>query len=204
MRQPSSKQVDTWLDALKPSLQKLEDTYLGNKALKQLVADAFHVIQPRLKPVPGAVSSAFGALSHLLDKKPTANVLKRNVVRLLANWHFVRDGMDIPEWDGSATTTDIVILGIARRPITIFGKPAHNAVLKLKTGLCAGIITCVALNDAVLGRFLDHTAGVCRMECALEEVSGMMFRAEVSMRDGITLKVLQMDATVEQMGMLPI
>ena len=59
----------------------------------------FAAVAKKSKPSPPQIAAAFAGLNHLQAKCSSVKLLTANVTRLLANWHFVRDGMQVPDWD---------------------------------------------------------------------------------------------------------
>lgn len=141
----------------------------------------------------GALGDTLAWLKGLtLDEKH----LKRNALRVFANWQFIREGVPIPEWDGTPDTAEVYVLGVARL------KPKAGAdrlmlTVKLKSGLGAGIIQCGLLYRAAIETFLDHRAGCSNMQCTAEEISGMLFMATVTF-DGTLLHFADLQTTERQ------
>ena len=193
-REPPASKVAAWLKALEPCLERLDNVDIDTAALGGLVAGVFGVVQPRRKPDDSELTAAVSTLGHLVGKRHTKAMLTRNVTRLLANWHFIRCGMAVPVWNGDPITVSMLVLGV-RRMLMVDGRSGYLLLVKLKTGLAAGIIKCMVLSDNAVDAFMDHKAGVSKYQCAREEISGMEARAVVSIRFDDTLKAHEFDTT---------
>ena len=183
MRPPSEKQVTSWLSQVRPALLAAAEANCSTEAINKLVGAMFAAVAKKSKPSPPQIAAAFAGLNHLKAKCSSVKLLTANVTRLLANWHFVRDGMQVPDWDGSRAASDLVVLGVKRLETAPGQRLQYLVAAKLKTGLCAGIISCGRLSDAAIYNFLQHTSGTAKLECAAEEIAGMRARATVSFVD---------------------
>ena len=90
------------------------------------------------KGIPDGVQqreAAWRSVEALRGKQLPLVSLKRNMRRLIANWHFIADGAPVPWWDGSPETGDAQI--VALRPA--MGRDEdheyYRARLLLKTGI---------------------------------------------------------------------
>ena len=137
------------------------------------------------------------SLAHLLDKSLTEQLIRANVARAIANWHFIYEGMTIPEWDGTKIDAHIVFIGIRNVRVSAGERAKFMAEVKLKTGLSAGIILCVVLYDAAIYRFLDRYSGTRSFDCPAEEISGMEARVIISLKGG-QATIHQWDCTTAQ------
>jgi len=193
-REPPAAKVSAWLKALEPCLERLDNVDIDTAGLGGLLASVFGVVQPRKKPDDAELSAAASTLGHLVGKRHTKAMLVRNVTRLLANWHFIRSGMPVPVWDGNPMTAALLVLGVKRMQLAD-GRMGYMLLVKLKTGLAAGIIKCMVLSDNAVDALMDHKVGVSSYQCAREEISGMEIRAVVSLRFDDTLKAHEFDTT---------
>lgn len=113
MKPPTQKITDKRLASLKAKLTVFADRVLDKEALSafsSLIADV--CTKRRL------TWQQLGALErsclHMLNHAHTAKLIEKNAVRLLANWNFIADGMEIPWWDGSRETADAIVIGVRR------------------------------------------------------------------------------------------
>jgi putative Mn2+ efflux pump MntP len=58
--------------------------------------------------------------------------------------------------------------------------PHYKAVIRLKTGLGAGIVNGVALTTNAMQLFLDRVSGCAKYNCPVEEIAGMQARVLIS------------------------
>lgn len=180
---------------LEPDIEALANVPIGVPEMGKLMVRVFTVVQAG-KGLDGVeLQMASATLGHLMGRAHTKAMLMRNVMRLVANWHFIRCGMVVPLWDGQPMTVSLVVLGVKRIQQTDKGRSGYLLLVKLKTGLAAGIIKCMVLSDNAVDAFVDHKAGVSKYECAREEISGMEARAVVSLRFDDTLQVHAFDTT---------
>lgn len=189
MQPPASPKVDKWMAEIRKSLPSYVDKELTQSDLDRLARLAGSTIHKqgitRLE-YPAAV----GSLSHLKGKSCSSRMLIRNMQRLVANWHFISESMEIPVWDGTFTDADIVFTGVAVKKACERGQlPSYVVGVKLKTGLGAGIIRCGLLTHGAVSQFLDHEAGTASFHCAAEEIAGMETHALVSCDTGEMLRI---------------
>lgn len=178
MRAPTAKQVADKISRLEKHIPEFANVPLTRELLGNMVRLLFGVMKGKDKPTPEMTSAAMRSLLPLENVVLNASMIKRNLQRVVANWQFVVDGTEIPMWDGNPVRTDVTFIGLVRE----HNSPERNVFLvKLKTGLCAGIISCALFYRTRLLTFLQHEAGVAKMACAPEELAGMTARATVSM-----------------------
>lgn len=198
MKAPSMVKVDTWLSKLSSWPHKYADTPVTRESLADLVRGMFRIVQPKIKPSCASTSAAMSSLLHLAEQKTpvhSAAVLVSNLHRLLANWHFIHEGIAVPEWDGKKTPADVLFMGVVRGAGNETGSKHLVLKMKLKTGLGAGIIQYGAIQTSAVYKFLDHESGCSTLECAPEELAGMMARAYVSMHTDGSLSVFSLSAS---------
>lgn len=193
MRPPSAAKVSEWMSALGPWLrQKTEGVEtVTRELLESIVRKVVETAAPSSKEMrrPEATSAAMSSILHLEGRRMELPLVIRNVYRLLANLNFIHDGMEIPEWDGGRESTSAVFLSV--KGVGDEGSVYDRYILevKLKTGVCAGIITCAVLSRRSLNQFLMKESGTSKFECAVEEVSGMEATLTVSLNDHGLLQV---------------
>ena len=110
---------------------------------------------------------------HLLDKPLTKELIDANAHRVIANWGFIQEGMDIPVWTGGRTDAEILFLGCNKRRKIEKNKVYLNLQIKLRTGISAGIICWVGLTTRQISFFLSKQSGTKTIGCSPEEISGM-------------------------------
>ena len=157
--------------------------------MKHIAIGVFHIIYPKKDVEQSVFSAIYGSLKHLVGKTVPKAMLKKNLLRVIANWHFVMEGMAVPEWDGTITSSDVVFIGVARLKESRDGRQRLLVSLKLKTGLGAGIIQCTVFTTAQALDFLDRKSGCSSFNCAAEEIAGMEARLLVSVKPDGLLKV---------------
>lgn len=120
--------------------------------------------------------------NHLLGQQLTPELIDANTWRVLANWHFIMEGMEVPIWTGEKTDTEALFLGIAKQRVVNNNKLFLDCTVKLRSGLPAGIISRVRLTPRQISFFLNKHSGAKSCNCAVEEISGMKAMLVVEMR----------------------
>lgn len=191
MRPPNAEKVTEWMQALKPQLAPFYDRKLTRNDVADIIRLSFKNTMPKNKNLAKweAWTAAMNSMVHLVGADVSSKVLVRNVHRLVANLHFIADGMAIPEWDGSKESSSVVFIGLIGVNDEVSTSERYVVKMKLKTGVCAGIITCAVLSHRTLAQFLLKTAGVSTLECSVEEVSGMEASLTLSLCDNGLVKV---------------
>lgn len=192
MKSVSEKKVDEWLSILKPGIGDYCDKIWSHDDMVHIVAMLFDATGTK-KAEQAQVSAAASSICHLLDKNVTRSMLLSNITRLLANWHFIREGLEVPEWTGEEIVVDVVVIGVTRPVHKENTMPTMTLKVKLKTGLIAGIIQWMVLPITKIDWMLSKS-GTAKLNCPPEEIAGMKFRLTVSDKKG-TLKVVSVDTT---------
>ena len=152
-KEPSLGRVEKHYGQALKFLPEFENVYMTEPKLRRfavILRDICHTA----KAEPFRLRSAdalWNSISHLLGQTPTPALIKRNAMHVIANWNFVEEGVTIPQWDGTPITTDVVFIGVARMECEEGTMPKLYVKLKLKTGLCAGIITGVSITSSKIG-----------------------------------------------------
>jgi len=193
MRFPSGYVVDKHMSEILLHLNDYVGVELTEDMLVKLVTLVVSVVERSKKLDGECASAALESLAHMEGKNMPRSMIVSNVTRLVANWPFVKDKCAIPFWDGTLVTSEIVVLGLANIPPGIGDKARRLVRLKLKTGLPAGIIKWSVLYDSTIRMFFDKESGCAKYNCAIEELSGMRFQADVS-QSGQFLKIRNMTA----------
>lgn len=179
MREPSEKWVNDRMCRIGERLGDYANKLLDDKTFRQLCDDVAGWGAPlKWTRMPGLRNAIRATLDHLKGAAHAEKVIRANVLRVYANWHFVKEDTAIPMWDGSPETMSMVVIGVKRLPGD-GGRQRYMLLVKLKSGLAAGIIQCTVARDSVINGFLAHDAGVARYNCATEEIAGMRFKAVV-------------------------
>jgi len=202
MRPPTAEWVDGRLKKLGGVLDGLSGTPLSPAAVDRLARSAEAEADPsgmQTATREKLCGMARDALSRLQGRTLNRQKLEANVRRLLANWHFLRDGDTIPDWDGSRTEAEALFIGVLRQPPRQGGLPRILARVKLKTGLCAGIIQCTSLNVQSIWSFMDRNCRFNRDEPPTpEELAGMAASVTVSMLPDGSLRIHQWSCNERQ------
>lgn len=181
MKQPSLNWVDKHYAVALKYLPEFADVYMDEDKLRRFAAVLKSICHTqrgmRFKIISN--DALWESVEHLKGKLLTPALVKRNMLRIIANWHFIEDGMEIPMWDGGSCVTDVVFIGVVRLRTAEGAQPKLLVRIKLKTGLCAGIIYEAVLSVNKIGYFLDHVGGVGRYGCNVEEIAGMQARLTV-------------------------
>lgn len=201
-RPPSPDRVDRWLAELDGRLMAFsgDGRVMDAAGIRELAEAVVGVAggRPSARARGDMLRALCGGLSHLEGKESSHRLLRRNCLRLLANWDCVSQGVTPEPWLGQPVRTEVVVVGV--RPL-----PKERLLLKanLKTGVCAGITGMSVMPRRVADYFVEHLAGVSRLECATEDISGMRLTATVSeSRDGSALlEMRDIDTTERQKRM---
>ena len=197
MRALTSQKVTDAVREAKGTLAALSDKVFTNTEAAAFVSLAMSFIRKHPKPLTDDQgNAAYGSIMHLFGKQPSKELLVSNFYRLLANWQFIDEGIVIPQWEGQATQSDLAFLAVEKHTqLTAKKRLLYNVRTRLKTGLCAGIITWVPLSELFIYRFLDRISGTRKFKCAAEEIAGMEARAIVQINNG---KYVLSDVSVSQ------
>lgn len=186
MRAPSAKQVADRMSKVREGLQPFVGRVLSEADILKLIVLVCKATYRLPKQTIEQTNAAYATLAHLVGKAWSTRQLAANLTRLVANWHFVYEGMRVPEWEGEPTDADILFIGVGKRLVKLpGGQMGRTATVKLKTGLGAGIISCVALLKRTTELFLEHESGAATLDCPFEEIAGMEARTTVRLnQDG--------------------
>lgn len=199
MRAPSSRQVSERMSKILPRLAEFAGRELSEADVLRLLSIVVAATHRSVRLTPEQAGAAYSTVEHLVGRASTIEMLCANVTRLVANWHFVREGMAVPEWDGSPTEADVLFVCLDRKLIKLpGGQLGRNAKIKLKTGLGAGIITCCALFKRSTELFLEHESGAASLSCPFEEIAGMEARTMVRLNQDGTCSLGRLSTTDAQ------
>lgn len=198
MREPSSKVIAARLSNVLTSVSDLNGSVCDERALSFLSVRIRDASLTRGKHLTAEQETAlYNSLSHLLGRALSPELLRANVHRVVANWHFIMEGMDIPEWGGERIDAKIIFIGVRRAKVKDGGRPRYHVRFKLKSGLGAGIILCAVLYEAAMYRFLDKFSGTRSFNCPAEEIAGMEARVQLSITEK-TVTIHDWNCTAEQ------
>ena len=202
MKPPSVQKVSEWMEEMRPKMAEIVDrgAELTRKDLKDIVKCLIRTISPSSKELrkPESTSAAMSALLHLEGQKVGLQMLMKNINRMLANLHFLYEGMEIPEWDGTRESAAVAFIGVRGVDNEASQSDRYIVKIKLKSGLCAGIITCAVLPRRSIALFLLKTSGTSKSECAVEEIAGMEATLTVSLNDHGLLQVHEWSCSDDQ------
>ena len=134
---------------------------------------------------------------HLIGQTLTRKLLVSNAYRVLANFHFIAEGMAIPIWDGGSIEASIVFTGLSKKREQVKDKVYVKAQMKFRNGISAGIINWSAFTPRQIQFFLQRHSGCKSLNPAIEEISGMRASLVVEMQ-GDQLKVLDWKCTDDE------
>ena len=134
---------------------------------------------------------------HLLGQVLTQQLLEANAYRVIANWKFIAEGMEIPLWTGGRTDAEVLFLGCEKQRVLEKNKLYLVCVIKLRTGLGAGIISRVRFTPRQISFFLGKHSGTKSVGCSIEEISGMKASLVLEMQ-GDEIKVVDWKCTQAQ------
>lgn len=173
-KEPSRNCINRGLKEAQEQLSKFVGCYFDEAKLRQFAVVLVRAMHKSKQPLKKKSNEAlYATCKHLLGQAPSQAVVKGNMLRIIANWHFIENGMEVPVWDGSQCTADAVFLGVRRLKTPDGVMPKMIVRVKLKSGLCAGVIRPVEMTANRIGQFLDRVAGVNHFHCAIEEIAGM-------------------------------
>ena len=184
MRALSFKKVAQAVHAAEPALTKMATNVFDERAEVAYIQLGASLVRTKPKKLTDEqMSAGLASCAHLVGLPPgeeTLTLLRRNFWRLIANWYFIDEGMEIPEWRGEPETTDVAFLSVRKqRSTSPNSKPKYIVRVRLKTGLCAGIITGVLLSSQAIYHFLTKVSGTRAFNCAAEEIAGMEGRVVI-------------------------
>lgn len=198
MKAPTERQVTDRFSAAWPSIEPMVGAVFDKEAALSFSSVVARASLPRTGKLNGAMREAlWDGVAHLIGQTPGRAELRSNLSRLLANWNFIAEGMHVPLWDGKATTSDAVFIGVSKAKTKPGERQKYLVKTKLKTGVCAGIIQCVPLNDNQIYNFLDKVSGTRKYNCSAEEIAGMRARLDVEVM-GEDLLIRHMACTENQ------
>ena len=198
MRAPTIPQINSRLNAVNDSLSNFIGREFTTSVCSEFGMLAARVSMPKNTALNIAERSALErSIQHLLGGSYDLPMLKRNMNRLIANWHYIRDGQAIPEWKGEKIEATALFIGVRRLPVEPGDRPKYEVMLKLKSGIAAGIITCALLTESNIYRFLDKSSGTSDLNCAAEEIAGMEAEVMVEALEG-KIRICQWACTQRQ------
>ena len=188
MTPPSGNAVMTAFKKASPRLDELADKVCDKQALSAF-CNILRQARTRNKLETEQLSALEKSTAHLLGQKLTKQLLHSNALRILANWHFIYEGMEIPVWEGEPIDCACTFLGLERKRLQINNKLYLQVRMKLRSGLAAGIIQGVRFTPRQIAFFLRRLSGTNSLNCAIEEISGM--KAQVTVEtNGDEIRVL--------------
>ena len=179
-KEPSRNRINKAFEEVQKHLPEFVGKYFDQSRLREFAVVLVQAMHKTKEPFKKCSNEAlYATCKHLLGQGPDKALVKGNMLRIIANWHFIENGMEIPVWDGSMCSSDAIFLGVRRLKTAEGVMPKMIVRVKLRSGLCAGIIRPVELSANRIGQFLDRVAGVNHYHCALEEIAGMEAKLSV-------------------------
>ena len=143
------------------------------------------------------IDALTSSTEHLIGQLLTRQLLVSNAYRVLANFHFIMEGMAIPVWEGERTEAQAVFLGLSRKREVQNNKLYLNIRVKLRSGLAAGIIYWSRFTNRQVNFFLQRQSGCRSLNPAVEEISGMRASLQIEMQ-GDDLKVVDWQCSADE------
>ena len=195
MKAPSANVVNKRFDSISDKLNTLVGKVCDKQALSAFCSMLIgaSTSQKLKQPQLDALASS---TEHLIGQMLTRALLVSNAWRVLANFHFIMEGMMIPVWQGERTEAQAVFLGIAKKREVDKNKVYLNVKLKLRSGLAAGIITWSRFTNRQVNFFLQRQSGCRSLKPAVEEISGMRAALQIELQ-GDELKVVDWQCTAD-------
>ena len=134
---------------------------------------------------------------HLLNQVLSKSLIDANAYRVIANWKFIIEGMEIPIWTNGRTDAEVLFLGCEKQRVLEKNKLYLVCAIKLRTGLGAGIISRVRFTPRQISFFLNKHSGTKSLGCSAEEISGMKASLVLDMQ-GEEIKVVDWKCTAAQ------
>lgn len=180
-----------------PAIERMAGTVFDEKTLSAFVHTALMACR---RGDPKITQSQYNALyqsiEHLMGSVQDVSIIRNNMHRVIANWHFIAEGMRIPEWQGERIDADVVFIGLDKPKVGDHVALCHLTA-KLKAGIAAGIIIRTRLHRTYVQGFLDRVAGVSSYECPVEEIAGMEARLTLYMSGG-EVRIKDWNCTADQ------
>lgn len=198
MREPTSKVITARLARILPESSKLNGSVCTEQALSFLSGRICAASLGKSTKLNAEQETAlYNSLSHLLNATLTEELIRTNVHRVVANWHFIMEGMEVPVWCGERTDAKVIFIGVLRARTGSGDRPKYHVKFKLKSGLGAGIILCATLYESAMYRFLDKFSGARSFNCPAEEIAGMEARIVLSVTENV-VTIHDWDCTTSQ------
>jgi len=196
MRAPSANVTSKRFSAISDKLNEL-----AGKVCDKHVLSAFCNLLKEATTKQPLTQEQLDALAcsteHLTGQTLTRQLLVSNAWRVLANFHFIMEGMCIPVWEGDRTETQVVFLGLSKKRELVKGKLYLQVQIKLRSGLPAGIITWSSFTNRQISFFLQRQSGCKSFNPSVEEISGMQASLIVELQ-GDDLKVVDWKCTADE------
>lgn len=196
MKAPSANAANKHFDKISDQLNNLAGKVCDKAALSAFCSLLIGAAtSQKLNQVQLDALSA--STEHLIGQELTRSLLVSNAWRVLANFHFIMEGMPIPVWEGERTEAQAVFLGISRKRELVKNKVYMNVRLKLRSGLAAGIITWSRFTNRQVNFFLQRQSGCKSLNPAVEEISGMRASLQIELQ-GDDLKVVDWQCSADE------
>ena len=172
MRTPNSTWISSKLALVKPHIADMADHVFDKDMLSAYCNHLIHACTSKtLKQ--DQLAALERSTEHLIGQAPAHDLLISNTYRVIANWHFIMEGMEIPLWTGGRTDAEVLFLGCENKREQVNGKYYIVVHMRLRTGLSAGIIIRQRFTARQISFFLNKHSGAKSLNPAVEEISGM-------------------------------
>ena len=196
MRAPSANAVGKRFEQISQQLNELAGKVCDKAALSAFCSLLIGASTSK-RLAQNQIDALATSTEHLIGQLLTRQLLVSNAYRVLANFHFIMEGMAIPVWEGERTEAQAVFLGLPRKREVQNNKLYLNVRIKLRSGLAAGIIYWSRFTNRQVNFFLQRQSGCRSLNPAVEEISGMRASLQIEMQ-GEDLKVVDWQCSADE------
>lgn len=191
---PSQSRINEYVEKLNKGLGDYAGVLMADSSVYAMANGIVDVLfsgskQDRSKARDAVMTS----LKHLSGRKHDSAVIAKNLYRIAANWHLLKKGVSIPEWNGSPVVSRVVVVGLRRLKHERFFMK-----LKLKSGVAAGVVACTVMSKNMADYFVEHSAGCGRLEASPEDISGMELTAVVKANGSDSVRLTDLTTNEQQ------
>lgn len=196
MKAPSANAVGKRFEQISQQLNELAGKVCDKAALSAFCSLLIGASTSK-RLAQNQIDALATSTEHLIGQLLTRQLLVSNAYRVLANFHFIMEGMTIPVWEGERTEAQAVFLGLPRKREVQNNKLYLNVRIKLRSGLAAGIIYWSRFTNRQVNFFLQRQSGCRSLNPAVEEISGMRASLQIEMQ-GEDLKVVDWQCSADE------
>ena len=169
--------------------------HLGETIDDILFADLIKYVGGQMKLSHDELQTAANSVRHYKYQTLTRDILQCIVLRLLANKRFLKEQVEIPYWDGTASDSILLCLGISYEP----SKNPSNRLLNLHcialTGIPAGLKLLVRKSANQINYFMYKFMSTGKGGYEAEEIAKLMFRCTVEDKSNILTDIKNISVT---------